>query len=246
MKRYKIVIVPRWDTGTRRGVCHCCPRGILLLVVMAAFLVSITCAQEEQKKPIVPKEKIILWNGKDFTGWKLFVPYAGYDVTKTWSVKDSVICCEGQPAGYMRTEQEDYADYLFHIEWRWVENGGNSGVLVHMSGEDKVWPKSLECQLMSGNAGDFWVIGGVEIAEHARGDGRVEGRRVIKLKASSEKPLGQWNAYDIICKDDWVVVLVNGILQNVGTKCSERAGKICVQSEGTPIEFRNVYIEPLE
>jgi len=218
---------------------------IVLLVVTEMLLVSITCAPEEQKKPIVPKEKIVLWNGKDFSGWKLFVPNAGYDVTKTWAVKDTVIRCEGEPAGYMRTE-EDYADYLFHIEWRWVENGGNSGVLIHMSGEDKVWPRSLECQLMSGNAGDFWIIGGVDIAEHAKAGGRVKGRRVIKLKESSEKPLGQWNAYDIICKDDWVVALVNGALQNVGTKCSERFGKICVQSEGAPIEFRNIYIEPLE
>ncbi len=222
-----------------------CVIAIVLLVVTAALLVSITFAQEEQKEPTVPKEKIFLWNGKDFTGWKLFVPDHGYDITKTWSVKDSVIRCEGQPAGYMRTEQ-DYADYLFHIEWRWVGNGGNSGALVHMSGEDKVWPKSLECQLKSGNAGDFFVIGGVEIAEHAKGGGRVEGRRVIKLKESSEKPLGQWNAYDIICKDDWVVALVNGVLQNVATKCSEKSGKICLQSEGVPIEFRNIYIEPLE
>ena len=55
-----------------------------------------------------------------------------------------------------------------------------------------------------------------------------------------------FSLFDIICKDDWVVVLVNGVLQNVGTRCSDRSGKICLQSEGTPIEYRNIYIEPLE
>lgn len=222
-----------------------CVTAIVLLLVIAVLFVSITCAKEEKKEPTVPREKIVLWNGKDFTGWELFVPVPGYDVTRTWSVKDSIIRCEGRPNGYMRTKQ-DYADYLLHLEWRWVGYGGNNGVLVHMSGWDKVWPKSLECQLKSGNAGDFYVIGGVETAEHAKGGGRVEGRRVIKLKQSSEKPLGQWNAYDIICKNDWVVVLVNGVLQNIGTECSEKSGKICLQSEGAPIEFRNIYIEPLE
>ena len=100
--------------------------------------------------------------------------------------------------------------------------------------------------LISGNAGDFWVIGGLETDEHAKGGSRVKGRRTLKLKDSSEKPIGQWNAYDIICKDDWIVVMVNGVLQNVATKCSDKSGRICLQSEGTPIEYRNIYIEPLE
>jgi hypothetical protein len=218
---------------------------IAALVLSAALLAVTTTAKEKQQKPIVPKEKMALWNGEDFTGWKLFVRDPAHDVTKTWSVRDGLICCTGRPAGYMKTEAE-YADYLFHIEWRWPEKGGNNGVLNHMVGEDMVWPKSLECQLASGNAGDFWVIGGFEHKEHAKGGKRVRGRNVKKLKKSSEKPLGQWNSYDIICKDDWVVVLVNGKLQNVATKCSLKSGKICLQSEGTPIEYRNIYIEPVE
>ena len=220
---------------------------VVMIVTAAAIglLAVVAGSQEQQKNPVVPKEKIVLWNGKDFTGWKLFVPDAGYDVTRTWSIKEGVIRCEGKPGGYMRTEA-DYADYLFHVEWRWAGGGGNSGVLAHMSGPDVVWPKSLECQLASENAGDFWVIGGVETKEHAKGGKRVSDRRVIKLKKSSEKPLGQWNAYDILCKDDWVAVVVNGVLQNLATKCSVTSGKICLQSEGAPIEFRNIYLEPLE
>jgi hypothetical protein len=217
--------------------------GIVMAVV--GLLVVAAISQEEQKGPITPKEKIVLWNGKDFAGWKLFVPDPAHDVTKTWSINEAVIRCEGRPAGYMRTEA-DYANYLFHVEWRWPERGGNSGVLVHTSGPDVVWPKSLECQLASENAGDFWVIGGIETKEHSQGGKRVGDRRTTKLKKSSEKPLGQWNSYDIICKDDWVVVLANGVLQNVATRCSVTSGKICLQSEGAQIEFRNIYVEPLE
>jgi len=219
-------------------------RNSILVVALAALMITVAFAGPA-RKPIVPKEKTALWNGKDFTGWKLFVPDAGHDVMKTWSVKNGVIRCEGQPAGYMRTEA-DYADYLLHVEWRWPAGGGNNGVLVHTSGPDNVWPKSLECQLHSGNAGDFWEIGGIQFREHAVKGKRVSGRRVVKLKDSTEKPLGEWNSYDIICKDDWVVVLVNGVLQNLATKCSVRSGMICLQSEGTPIEYRNIYVEPLE
>jgi len=225
---------------------------IVALLVAAAVLAGIAGAKEKPKEPIVAKEKTVLWNGRDFAGWELFLADETVDVSTVWSVKDGVVRCEGQPRGYMRTEA-DYANYLLHVEWRWPGKGGNSGVLVHMKYPDKVWPKSMECQLMSGNAGDFFLIGegpkyleNIETNEHAAGGDRVKGRRVIKLKDSSEKPLGEWNTYEIICKNDWIVVRVNGVLQNVGTGSTLASGKICLQSEGTPIEFRNIYIEPLE
>ena len=216
-----------------------------VLTLLLAILFMASSAVAAESAAVVAQEKIVLWNGADFTGWKLFLRDAAADVAKTWSIGDGVLRCTGKPAGYMRTETP-YADYHLHVEWRWPGKPGNNGVLVHMSGDDKVWPKSLECQLQTGSAGDFWVIGGVETAEHAKGGSRVKGRRTIKLKDSSEKPLGEWNAYDIICKDDWVVVTVNGVLQNVATQCSEKSGKICLQSEGAVIEYRNIYIEPLE
>lgn len=214
-------------------------------IVMLIALAGGPVVAAETASATVPKEKIVLFNGTDFTGWKLFLPDANADVAKTWSISQGVLRCEGKPAGYMRTETP-YADYHLHVEWRWPGKPGNNGVLVHTSGADKVWPRSLECQLQAGSAGDFWVIDGVETAQHAKGGSRVQGRRTIKLHESSEKEPGQWNAYDIICKDDWVVVLVNGTLQNVATQCSERSGRICLQSEGAAIEYRNLWIQPVE
>ncbi len=212
---------------------------------IAASLLIVPVIGAETAAVVVPKEKTMLWNDTDFVGWKRFLPDASQNVDDTWSIADGVLRCMGRPVGYMRTETS-YADYHLHVEWRWPAAPGNNGVLVHMSGQDVVWPRSLECQLASGSAGDFWVIGGFEHAEHAKGGQRVQGRRVVKLHDSSERPLGEWNQYDILCKDDWVVVLVNGVLQNVATQCSDKSGKICLQSEGAPIEYRNVWIEPLE
>ena len=39
---------------------------------------------------------------------------------------------------------------------------------------------------------------------------------------------------------------MGGLLQNQGTKATKTAGSICLQSEGKPIQFRNVYLEPLD
>ncbi|MBM4024327.1 MAG: DUF1080 domain-containing protein [Planctomycetes bacterium] len=214
-------------------------------MLVSVSLVAVSMAAVEEVEPVVPREKILLWNGTDYTGWTRFLRETTANVDQTWSIENGLLRCTGKPAGYMRT-QTAYADYHLQVEWRWPEKPGNNGVLVHTSGPDVVWPRSLECQLAAGNAGDFWVIGGLEFAEHAKGGKRVNGRRTTKLRESSEKPAGEWNRYDIICKDDWVVVLVNGVLQNVATGCSERSGQICLQSEGAPIEYRNIWLAPLE
>jgi len=229
-------------------------RYAIAIVILAVTTTLSAIAAECRKGPIVPKEKIALWNGKDFAGWKLLAidpefPDKKIDPNTAWSIKDGVICCKGMPFGYIRTEA-DYANYHLHVEWRWTKKGGNSGIFIHASLPDQIWPKNLECQLMSGDAGDFILGDGVEIEQYLKNNKRLIEPLTIpgvkKLKKNSEKPIGQWNACDVICMDDWVVVLVNGVLQNVATRCSVTSGKIALQSEGQQSEFRNVYIEPVE
>jgi len=221
---------------------------VLALSVMMAGLVPAGA------EPITPTKKTVLWNGKDFTGWKIL---SGPKKVRTleevsvddagcpWSVKDGEIQCKGVPPGYIRTEAA-YTNYRLHVEWRWPEGGGNSGVLVHMSGADMRWPKSIECQLMANNAGDFFVIEGTEFKEHIEWVGDGKSRRTPKRGENSEKPLGEWNKYDIVCRDNTIAVYVNGVLKNKATETSVTSGRICLQSEGKPIRFRNVYIEPLD
>ncbi|HEC02656.1 MAG TPA: DUF1080 domain-containing protein, partial [Phycisphaerales bacterium] len=56
---------------------------------------------------------------------------------------------------------------------------------------------------------------------------------------------GQWNSYDIICDGKTITLFVNGLLQNKGADVDPSSGPISLQSEGSPIEFRNIYIEPV-
>lgn len=212
--------------------------GLVAAVVLSAVLATGGCASQK---------RVALWNGKDFTGWKLFVENENVDVNKIWSVRNGVIHCKGQPDGYIRT-QADYSNYKLHLEWRWVEQPTNSGVLLHASGADKVWPRCIEAQLKSGNAGDFVLIGGTGINVGGRFIQDVSKQYVIvpKKQQSSEKAPGQWNTYDIICRGDTILNYVNGVLQNKGANATETSGRICLQSEGSPIEFRNIYIESLD
>jgi len=220
---------------------------IIWLLVTSLFLFSCKGKNLQERTEslpnnvIVPTQTINLWNGEDFSSWVKFIPDSTVNTDTVWNIVDGVINCNGKPSGYIRTEN-DYANYNLTLEWRWPSDPGNSGVLLHMSIPDTVWPKSIEAQLLSGNAGDFYVIGGTEMDEHVNKDSR----QIAKQKKSSENPLGEWNKYEIICNDNTITLYVNGVMQNKATNTSVNYGKIALQSEGRPIQFRNIKLEPVK
>lgn len=208
---------------------------VLCLAIVLAPLVIIHA--EEGSAP----ERIELLNGKNFDGWKLFLPDANADPAATWSVQDGVIHCTGTPTGYLRTTSA-YENYTLYFQWRFPKSGGNSGVLLHVCEPDQVWPKSIEGQLEHEHAADIWVIGGADFKEHTD----KENRRVEKRALSNEKPLGEWNQYKVVCDGDTIELFINGLLQNSATECTLTKGFIGFQSEGTPIEFRDIYLVPFK
>ncbi|MCP4726003.1 MAG: DUF1080 domain-containing protein [bacterium] len=185
----------------------------------------------------------MLWNGEDFTGWEFVFTNANVQADTVWTVQDGVIRCNGIPNGYMRTVSE-YENYVLHVDWRWVEREGNSGVLLHAQPPDNVWPVCIECQLKSGSAGDFVLMRSGLITVNGTEYNNPDGFEMIRKKADGvENPIGEWNNYQIICKDDEITCFVNGVLQNKGTGSALTKGKICFQSEGAPIEFRDIRLE---
>jgi hypothetical protein len=192
---------------------------------------------------------IKLFNGKDFTGWNRFLnPKQKADPNQIWTIKDGVIICEGSVNGYLITEKE-FENYVLRVQWRWgdkVARGRNSGVFVHVVGPDKIWPKSIEAQLMHEHAGDFWLVDGFKLkVDSARQDPK-QARHFLRMKDNVEKPLGEWNQYEITCKGDTVRLVVNGQLVNEGTNAELTKGKILLQSEGAEIHFRNIELMPLK
>ena len=202
---------------------------------------------------IEPAAKVMLFDGKSLDGWIPFSPgkRQGKDANSTdakvWSVRDGVIHCEGKPSGYLRTSK-DYANYQLHLEWRWDGKPTNSGVLLHKTGPDLLWPTSIEAQVMHENAGDFYLINLSSLTVNGKQLGPVVKPylRAKKQELSNEKPPGEWNSYDIVCNGDSIQLTINGVLQNKGTGAKPSSGAICLQSEGSPIQFRNIYLKPLE
>ena len=99
-------------------------------------------------------------------------------------------------------------------------------------------------QLASENAGDFWIIG-TEL-DVKNEEERKKGRRHLNLTDDSEKPIREWNEMEITCRGDEIIVKVNGDLVNHAYNCSVTQGAICLQSEGTPIEFRDILLRKLD
>ncbi len=181
-------------------------------------------------------EAKLLFNGKDLNGWT----FSSDELKDTWSVKDGVMVNAGRPPGYIRTT-DDYTNYVLRLQFRHVTKG-NSGLLLRAVGEDKVWPRSIEAQGQYGDVGDIWNIGDFPARTDPQ---RTEGRRTAKMHESNEKPLGEWNQYEISFDGPDLEIKVNDLVQNTASECWETPGKICIQSEGSIMEYRNVVLLPI-
>jgi hypothetical protein len=211
----------------------------MMMVILLAGNVSLSIAEEGWKP---------LFDGTSFTGWT-FEMKDDAAPEAIWTISNGTIVVNGQgnPPGVLRTEKT-YTDYELQFDWRFPGKPGNSGCLVHTSTskEISIWPKSIEVQLMSENAGDFWLIGESiavpekQIASSKKGK---PSRRRLNLTDGSEKPAGEWNTMRILARDSKIEVYVNDELVNKGWNCSVNAGAICLQAEKADIQFRNILIK---
>ncbi len=218
---------------------------LLAAAAWYATLASPLAADETPRAKEATGKTIKLFNGKDLDGWTYYLRDENAKMEDVWSATDEgVLICAGRPIGYIRTKDK-FTNFVLELEWRFdkEKQPGNSGVLLRMVGQDKVWPKSVEAQLHHQNAGDIWNIDQFPMKVAAD---RTMGRRTVKLNPTNEKPQGEWNHYRIVMDGGNLKLYVNGELQNQATEVEEVAGYICLQSEGAEIQFRNIYLTPLD
>ena len=214
---------------------------VLLITLITVNISAQSKSKKTAKSPKKSKtETVQLFNGKDLSNWAFKLRDPSVDPMNVFTIQNGVIHISGNPFGYMRTK-DTYSDYTLHVEWRYPVEASNSGVFIHAQLPDTIWLKCIECQLSAGNAGDFVCMGGADMNERTDKSKRV----VKKMTASNEKPVGEWNTLEVICKTNTIEVFVNGTLQNKATGVSDSKGYICLQSEGKDIEFRNVFITKL-
>ena len=176
-----------------------------------------------------------LFNGKDLTGWTL-----KDDQKDVWGVKDGVMTDKGKPFGFIATK-DDYTNYVLRLQVKHLEKT-NSGVLLRSTMLEGKWPKCIEAQVMSGKMGDIYNFGKFSLKTDPK---RTRGAGTRKIHESNEKPIGQWDEYEITLNKGDLEMKVNSLVQNRATECQEIPGKICLQSEGGALEFRNIVLIPI-
>ncbi len=202
-----------------------------------------------------------LFNGKDLTGWKADVPRKDTDpnAPDPFIVRHGMLVSLGEPRGHLITTSV-HQDYRLEVEYRFAGKAGNCGVLVHASTPralDKMFPQSIEVQMATGNAGDFWcIMENIEVPDMEKrrprkdpgqkfGGGPTDARRILNLTDNSEKPVGEWNRMVIEARGRTIKVWVNDDLVNEGFNATADRGAIALQAEGSEVEFRKLELIPL-
>lgn len=222
----------------------------MTVLAIGVFVATATQKQEEG-------QPFSLFNGMNLKGWHVDVPERDKNprLPDSFVVRNGLLVSMGSPGGHLITDR-NYENYRLEAEYRFSAKPGNCGILVHASKPRMLYgmfPQSLEVQMQSGDAGDFWCIGEditVPDMEARRGPkkdwGVVEdkARRIKNLTDGSEKPVGEWNAMRIECVGSNVKVWVNGVMVNEGTGCTAHRGQIAIQAEGSEVEFRKLVLTP--
>jgi len=251
-----------------------------------APLLLLACAAARADEPWRP-----LWNGKDLTGWQTYLGGRGpkrplaeaLGVDKDPLRVFSVVTVDGAPALRVSgelwgalTTREEFSRYHFRVAWRWGtakwpprdRAPRDSGICYHSVGPygagSLVWMQSIEAQIMEGDSGSFYSVGGT-VAD-VRADSAAltwqpgaplliaNGRRIARAE-DVERPAGRWNTSEVLAVPGMTAHVVNGrlvmVLENPRRIVEGRAipldrGRIQLQSEGAEIFFRDPEIRRLE
>ena len=182
------------------------------------------------------KDRTPLFIAKEFPrGWHYHPAEGGVALEDTWKVGEDAgvaepfLRCLGKPYGYLRTK-EVYDNYEFGLKWRYPSDpNGNSGILLHTSGKDQIWPASVQIQLHRPKVGHVFATSG------AKADNRLE----VKVEL---RDLNVWNECLVECRDGRISVTINKKKVGEVTGCTPAKGMIGLQSEGSEIHFGSIWI----
>jgi hypothetical protein len=158
----------------------------------------------------------------------------------TLTIRDGEVRVSGKPDGYFATKNS-FKNYVLRFEWRYERPDGlkadaafrgNSGLLLHIK-EHKVWPESIEVQLMNADAGNTFGIP----------PAKFRGKKDAAAQKRAIKPVGEWNAVEVTCHEGSIVVVFNGVEVARGSGAEPDHGAIGWQSEGSPIRFRKIELK---
>jgi hypothetical protein len=196
-----------------------------------------------------------LFNGRNLTGW-----VNANCAPETWSVHDGVIHCTGRPTGALRTPRQ-YENFILEVEWRHLSKGGNSGVFIWgtpIAAPGVPFLRGIEVQVLdhgyaeqyekeNGKKPDWFTTHGDVFPIHGASMKPFSPHHGDRSFPSEErsKRTPEWNHYRIVCTNGVLRLSVNGKEVSGGEDCNYRKGYLALESEGAPVEFRNIRIKEL-
>ena len=194
-----------------------------------------------------------IFNGKDLTGWTSVNCFAD-----TFAAKDGMLFCNGNPTGFLRTDRM-YENYVLEFDWKHEAKEGNAGLFVWSdpvpSQVQNMFPRSVEVQIMltpdvkdkegrllytgQGDVFSIWGAKMTPLRPHPAGWERtLPSERVTK-------GAGEWNHYKVTCDRGNITVEINGREVSGAKDVTPRKGYICLESEGSPIWFKDICVKEL-
>ncbi len=185
------------------------------------------------------RAEVYLYNGKDWTGWTAIRNGERLTQGQVFRSNYGELVSDRSAGGYLRTD-DSYRDFTLNLEYKFPVGGkiSNSGSGVLLVGEElKNSPiRGIECQVMPGQTGDLFAFAGSRIGGESH-PGRLE---VIRRMEDAERPVGDWNTYEIRCEGPKITISLNGRVVNRGASDRPifcRIGLMCQMSD---VCFRNV------
>jgi thioredoxin-related protein len=184
----------------------------------------------------------------------------------TWTWKDGILHCTGQPVSVLRSVKP-ITHFELVVEWMHEKPAGNSGVFVWTTPEsiEKLsaagkpgLPDGIEVQILdpaftdqikaAGKPTDWFTPHGdvfpVRVKMTPFPPLSPDGSRSFPRK-NLIKSHGEWNHYYIRAINGEVRLWVNGEEVSGGNGCDPASGYLCLESEGSPIQFRKLRIREL-
>ncbi len=231
---------------------------LLLLVVIIPIHAWADVEQVDMPTAKQLKEKGFrsLFNGKDFTGWKVPEGDNGH-----WKVIDGVIDCDASSEAKGNKSlftEEEFGDYTIYLEWRFKRTSGlyamptilpDGSYKLDADGKRIVTPTpNADSGLLfrPGHQANLWcwACGSGELwAVRNNQNATPQQRAAAVPKVHADKPVGQWNRMMARVVGDRVTIVLNGkkVIDNAELPGLEQTrGAIGLQHHGGPLSAKRV------
>jgi hypothetical protein len=173
-----------------------------------------------------PEGFVPLFNGKDFSGWKVPAGDGGH-----WKIVDGVIDYDAQSESRedksLWTTRE-FGDFVLRVSWRIKEtpyvNPNVPYILPDGTHARDIHGKEMRMALPDSDSGIMlrgsgknqvniwcWPIGSGELYGYRMDPQQPpEVRAAATPRTQADKPVGEWNQYEITMRGDRVTVVLNG------------------------------------